>query len=226
MRRASSEGLSGDYWATEGRIGRLGTRIPRRPHLPAAVPPPSCLDLFHCCPVKTSGWRRPLVISTGAGPKGRRSGEICPLRCRTAPRERFLRSALRAPVEMTRRRGPCADGRGRCRAGASLLRHVSPSRSSCPDLFRASTSLRRLALSRPAPRCRETWMPGTSPGMTAGDGGGGDGGAAKVVSPVARYVGNPPLRGPFARSAGIEPDSSGTSPGMTREAAGPGRPHS
>ena len=41
-------------------------------------------------------------------------------------------------------------------------------RSSCPDLFRASTSLRRLARARPAPRCRKTWMPGTSPGMTVG----------------------------------------------------------
>ena len=36
------------------------------------------------------------------------------------------------------------------------------------DLFRASTSLRRLARARLAPRCRKTWMPGTSPGMTTG----------------------------------------------------------
>ena len=34
------------------------------------------------------------------------------------------------------------------------------------DLFRASTSIHRFACSRLAPRCRETWMPGTSPGMT------------------------------------------------------------
>ena len=39
---------------------------------------------------------------------------------------------------------------------------------SCPDLFRASTSGRRLVPSRLAPRCRETWMAGTSPAMTAG----------------------------------------------------------
>ncbi len=45
-------------------------------------------------------------------------------------------------------------------------RGVSSVLPSCPDLFRASTSLRRLAHSRRAPRCRKTWMPGTSPGMT------------------------------------------------------------
>ena len=49
----------------------------------------------------------------------------------------------------------------------SLHRPAFPT-TSCPDLFRASTSLRRLARSRPAPRCRKTWMPGTSPGMTTG----------------------------------------------------------
>ena len=37
---------------------------------------------------------------------------------------------------------------------------------SCPDLFRASTRVRRLARPRLATRCRKTWMPGTSPGMT------------------------------------------------------------
>ena len=37
---------------------------------------------------------------------------------------------------------------------------------SCPGLFRASTWVGRLARARPAPRCRKTWMPGTSPGMT------------------------------------------------------------
>ena len=36
---------------------------------------------------------------------------------------------------------------------------------SCPDLFRASTSRRRLARARLAPRCLTAWMPGTSPGM-------------------------------------------------------------
>ena len=50
--------------------------------------------------------------------------------------------------------------------GAGLLRRSSPSQPSCPDLFRASTSRRRLARARLAPRCLTAWMPGTSPGMT------------------------------------------------------------
>ena len=45
---------------------------------------------------------------------------------------------------------------------------TEPPPPSCPDSFRASMSFRRLAPSRLAPRCRKTWMPGTSPGMTAG----------------------------------------------------------
>ena len=40
--------------------------------------------------------------------------------------------------------------------------------SSCPDSFRVSTWGRRPVPSRLAPRCRETWMAGTSPGMTPG----------------------------------------------------------
>ena len=52
---------------------------------------------------------------------------------------------------------------GRCRRPAAR-----PSLSSCPDLFRVSTSLRRFVRSRLAPRCRKTWIPGTSPGMTVG----------------------------------------------------------
>jgi len=36
------------------------------------------------------------------------------------------------------------------------------------DLFRVSTSLGRFVRSRFAPRCRKTWIPGTSPGMTVG----------------------------------------------------------
>ena len=50
--------------------------------------------------------------------------------------------------------------------GAGLLRRSSPSQPSCPDLFRASTSRRRVARARLAPRCLTAWMPGTSPGMT------------------------------------------------------------
>ena len=52
------------------------------------------------------------------------------------------------------------------RMGGRETRGVSFVLPSCPDSFRASTSPRRLARSRPAPRCRKTWMPGTSPGMT------------------------------------------------------------
>ena len=43
---------------------------------------------------------------------------------------------------------------------------------SCPDLFRASTSLRRFAHAGLVPRCRKAWMPGTSPllsGLTLAD---------------------------------------------------------
>ena len=69
-----------------------------------------------------------------------------------------------------------------------------------PGLVPGIHVLRHRAVSGDKRAGRPTWMPGTSPGMTAGDGGGGGGGAAKVVSPVARYVGNPPLRGPFARN--------------------------
>ncbi len=47
---------------------------------------------------------------------------------------------------------------GRCRRPPAL-----PSLSSCPDLFRVSTSLGRFVRSRLTPRCRKTWMPGTSP---------------------------------------------------------------
>ena len=46
---------------------------------------------------------------------------------------------------------------------------------SCPDLFRVSTSGRRLVPSPFAPRCRETWMAGTSPAMTSGGDEGGTG---------------------------------------------------
>ena len=61
---------------------------------------------------------------------------------------------------------------------------------SCPDLFRASTSGRRLVPSRRAPRCRETWMAGTSPAMTAG-GDDGEGGR-----PSIRRFAPTPERGP------------------------------
>ncbi len=55
----------------------------------------------------------------------------------------------------------------------------APPLSSCPDLFRASTSGRRFIPSRRAPRCRETWMAGTSPAMTVGDDNGGTGAATE-----------------------------------------------
>ena len=58
------------------------------------VPSPSGLDFRR--EFRADARDRPLVISTGAGPKGRRSGEIL-----TSTGTRFLRSALRAPVEMT-----------------------------------------------------------------------------------------------------------------------------
>ena len=74
-------------------------------------------------------------------------------------------------------------------------------RPSCPDLFRASTSGRRLVPSRPAPRCRKAWMAGTSPAMTVGGDKRGRDGLA---------------HGQGAR-AEAEPDSGGASPGMTGE---------
>ena len=64
---------------------------------------------------------------------------------------------------LCRRQAPDRDtGRG------PAVRVALAPQPSCPDLFRASTSLRRLARARPGPRCRKTWMPGTSPGMTVG----------------------------------------------------------
>ena len=55
--------------------------------------------------------------------------------------------------------------------GASLLRHFSPSPSSCPDLFRASTSCGIAVRARKGRGGGGTWMPGTSPllsGLTSG----------------------------------------------------------
>ena len=78
-------------------------------------------------------------------------------------------------------------------------RHARSPQPSCPDLFRASTSLRRLAPSRCAPRCRKTWMPGTSPGMTVGGRQRGDAGVPRVVSRTgpddrpSSYLDKPPL---------------------------------
>ena len=61
------------------------------------------------------------------------------------------------------------DGRRRIGTRIAARPYAPPSPPSCPDLFRASTWFRRLARARPAPRCRKTWMPGTSPGMTVGE---------------------------------------------------------
>ena len=47
-----------------------------------------------------------------------------------------------------------------------MTRFDSGSTASCPDLFRASTWVGQLACPRSQRRCRKTWMPGTSPGMT------------------------------------------------------------
>ena len=69
------------------------------------------------------------------------------------------RDRLRSPLDATDPvRSDSGDNVGRREQPPAL----SPL-SSCPDLFRASTSLRRLVRRRPAPRCRKTWMPGTSP---------------------------------------------------------------
>ena len=97
-----------------------------------------------------------------------------------------------------------------------LPRHPT---TSCPDLFRVSTSGRRLAPSRPAPRCRETWMAGTSPAMTAGGDDGepgrqpGKGGRCghPVLAPVAATLPRcHPGPGPGSRPSRTAPEHSST----------------
>ena len=90
-------------------------------------------------------------------------------RARAAPRGRHIRSAGRHVAKPLRHeeRGVGNDG-GRMHdpvlhMGGRETRGVSSVLPSCPDSFRASASLRRLARVRPASRCRKTWMPGTSP---------------------------------------------------------------
>ena len=80
---------------------------------------------------------------------------------RPAPAVRRGKQGRRRHARGRRVGGKTGDKVGRC------ARSPTPDpTTSCPDLFRASTSLRRLARPRPAPQCRKTWMPGTSPGMT------------------------------------------------------------
>ena len=87
--------------------------------------------------------------------------------------------------------------------------------ASCPDLFRASTPC---GIAVRAGRGRGgggTWMPGTSPGMTAG------GRGWPEDARPARHRPRPWAHSPRRKS---KPDSNGTSPGMT--AGGRGVPES
>ena len=104
-----------------------------------------CPEQVHCCPVKTSGGRHPLVISTGAGPKGRRSGEISPLRRRNARANRFLRSALRAPVEMTKGMGMARSEPlvGRCAGNPAVPTPCTRSTKVKPDSNGTSPGMTR-----------------------------------------------------------------------------------
>ena len=99
---------------------------------------------------------------------------------------------------------------------------------SCPDLFRPSTSLRGFVRARLTPRCRKTWMAGTSPGMTTGDGrrvdrGGRRDGAASPspnapANRLSTFLCKPPSQRPLreAGQATGEPDSDGR-PATCRE---------
>ena len=85
---------------------------------------------------------------------------------------------------------------GACKDRLTTGRSTTPL-PSCPDLFRASTSLRRLARARPAPRCRKAWMPGTSPllsGLTSVDPvqGVGTGGFPALPPDRERIAAHPP----------------------------------
>ena len=87
----------------------------------------------------------------------------------TAWQHRHAKLSKTAPeANVLRGVGHCAEGWDS--AGRYGRPPPPPLLSSCPDLFRASTSLHRLARAPLAPRCRKTWMPGTSPGMTTGVG--------------------------------------------------------
>ena len=119
-------------------------------------------------------------VGTGGFPAHRPDPDTdcgAPARCGSPPRapRHFDRSAKRGAEKSIRAGGSApkwADfsapptlraGSGRNDEGVAPTRNLN---RTAVDLFRASTSLRRLARARPAPRCRKTWMPGTSPGMT------------------------------------------------------------
>ncbi len=93
---------------------------------------------------------------------------------------------------------------------------------SCPDLFRASTSCGIVVQARRGRGDGETWMPGTSPGMTKEETRArpgtatGDAGVPKSEPRPARSAGNPPLPTPCTRSTEVKPDSNGLVPGMTK----------